>query len=93
MVKHIVLFNFKDGVNKDETVELVASVLEPLVGKIPGLLRMEVRRAFVGPDYVLYSEFENREALDHYATHPLHEEAKSRFFHFLASRVAADYEI
>ena len=93
MVKHIVLFNFKDGVNKDETVELVASVLEPLVGKIPGLLRMEVRRAFVGPDYVLYSEFENREALDYYATHPLHEEAKSRFFHFLASRVAADYDI
>ena len=73
MVKHIVLYTLKEGVNKDDAVAVIASVLEPLVGKI--------------------SEFESREALDNYAKHPLHEEAKSHFFHLLDSRVAADYEV
>ena len=93
MVKHIVLYTFKDGVNKEDAVKLIASVLEPLVGKIPGLLHMEIRRAFNGMDYALYSEFENREALIEYASHPLHMEAKDHFFHLLDSRVAADYEV
>ena len=93
MVKHIVLYTFKEGVPKDEAVKLIASVLEPLVGKIPGLMHMEIRRAFNGMDYALYSEFESREALTAYATHPLHEEAKGHFFHLLDSRVAADYDV
>jgi heme-degrading monooxygenase HmoA len=93
MVKHIVLYTLKEGVDKDEAVKLIGSVLEPLVGKIPGLLHMEIRRAYVGMDYALYSEFESREALASYATHPLHEEAKGHFFHLLDSRVAADYEV
>ena len=93
MVKHIVLYTFKEGVDKDASVELVASVLEPLVGKIPGLLHLEVRRAYNGMDYALYSEFESREALENYAVHPLHQEAKTHFFHLLDSRVAADYEV
>ena len=35
MVKHIVLYTFKEGIDKDDAVKLIASVLEPLVGKIP----------------------------------------------------------
>ncbi len=93
MVKHIVLYTFKADVNKDEAVKLIASVLEPLVGQIPGLLHLEVRRAYNGMDYALYSEFESREALDAYAVHPLHQEAKTHFFHLLDSRVAADYDV
>ena len=93
MVKHIVLYTFKEGVDKAEAVKIVASVLEPLVGKIPGLLELEVRRAFNGMDYALYSVFESREALETYAVHPLHQEAKTHFFHLLDSRVAADYEV
>jgi len=93
MVKHIVLYTFKEEVNKDEAVAVIASVLEPLVGKIPGLLHMEIRRAWGGVDYALYSEFESREALKNYASHPLHLEAKTHFFHFIGSRVAADYDL
>lgn len=93
MVKHIVLYTLKEGVDKDEAVKIVAASLEPLVGKIPGLMHMQIRRAFNGMDYALYSEFENREALQNYAKHPLHLEAKTHFHHFLATRVAADYEV
>ena len=93
MVKHIVLYTLKEGLDKDESVKLIASVLEPLVGQIPGLKHLEVRRAYVGMDYALYTEFESKEALAVYANHPLHEEAKKHFFHMLDSRVAADYEV
>ena len=93
MVKHIVLYTLKDGVDKDEAVKLIASVLEPLVGKIPGLMHMEIRRAYNGMDYALYSEFDSREALSAYAVHPLHQEAKKHFFHLLDTRVAADYDV
>ncbi len=92
MVKHIVLYTFQEGVDKDEAVKTVAAALEPLVGKIPGLKHLEIRRAFQGMDYALYSEFESREALAAYAKHPLHLEAKTHFSHLLDKRVAADYE-
>ena len=92
MVKHIVLYTLKEGVEKKEAVELIASVLVPLVGKIPGLRHMEVKQAFNGMDYALYSEFDSREALEAYAVHPLHLEAKEHFHHLLSTRVAADYE-
>ena len=93
MVKHIVLYTFKEGVDKADAVKLIASVLEPLVGKIPGLTHMEIRGAFNGMDYALYSEFESREALVNYMDHPLHLAAKEHFFHLLDSRVCADYDL
>ena len=93
MVRHIVLYTFKEGVDKDDTVKMIASLLEPLVGRIPGLLHLEVRRAYNGLDYALFSEFESREALAAYAVHPLHLEAKEQFFHLLESRAAADYDV
>lgn len=93
MVKHIVLYTLKEGVEKEEAVKLIASCLEPLAGKIPGLTHMEIRRALNGMDYALYSEFESREALQNYAVHPLHLAAKEQFHHLLATRVAADYDL
>lgn len=93
MVKHIVMYTLKEGVEKPEAVALIRSVLEPLVGKIPGLLHLEVRQSFQGMDYALYSEFESRQALENYAVHPLHLEAKGHFHHLLATRVSADYEV
>ena len=93
MIRHIVLFNVKDGEDKDQVADIASRVLEPLVGQIPGLLHIEVERCFNGVDFALYSELEDREALAFYADHPLHTEAKSHFFHLLSTRVAADYEI
>lgn len=93
MVKHIVLYTLKEGVDKNAAVALIASKLEPLVGQIPGLIRMEVRRCFAGCDYALYSEFEKAEDVPAYRAHPLHQEAKSHFHHFLATRLSADYEV
>lgn len=93
MVKHIVMYTFQEGVNKEEAIGIIDGALSPLVGKIPGLKHLEVRLAFNGMDYALYSEFESKEALAAYAVHPLHQEAKKHFHHFIATRVAADYEV
>lgn len=93
MVKHIVLYTLREDLNKAEAVKFIASALEPLVGKIPGLKHLEVRQAFGGMDYALYSEFESRQALADYAAHPLHLAAKEQFFHMIQSRVAADYDL
>lgn len=93
MVKHIVMYKFKEGVDKTAAIKVIDSALTPLVGKIPGLRHLEVRLAFQGMDYALYSEFESREALENYAVHPLHVEAKGHFSHFIDTRVAADYEL
>jgi len=92
MVKHIVMYTLKEGADKAASVEFIRSVLEPLVGQIPGLQHLEVRQAYQGMDYALYSEFESREALASYAVHPLHVAAKDQFSHLIASRVAADYD-
>ena len=94
MVKHIVVYTLKEGVNKPEAIEIIRSVLEPLVGVIPGLTHMEIRATYQGGmDYALYSEFESKEALANYAQHHAHLAAKEHFWHFLDSRVAADYEV
>ena len=93
MVRHIVMYNFKEGVDKQEAIRVIDGALTPLVGKIPGLLHLEVRLTFNGMDYALYSEFETREALEAYAVHPLHLEAKEKFHHYIGIRYAADYEV
>ena len=94
MVKHIVVYTLKEGVNKVDAIEIVRSQLEPLVGVIPGLTHMEIRATYQGGmDYALYSEFESKEALANYAKHPAHLAAKEHFWQFLDTRVAADYEV
>lgn len=93
MIKHIVLYTLKEGVNKAEAVEVIKKSLEPLVGIIPGLTHLEIRQAYQGGmDYALYSEFESRQALADYAQHPAHLEAKTHFWSFLDQRFCADYE-
>ena len=94
MVRHIVVYTLKEGVNKPEAIEIIRSQLEPLVGVIPGLKHMEIRATFQGnTDYALYSEFESKEDLLNYKDHPAHLAAKKHFHHFLNTRVAADYEV
>ena len=93
MVKHIVLYTLKEDVNKAEAIEIIRSVLEPLVGVIPGLKHLEIRPAYQGGmDYALYSEFEDRQSLKDYAVHPAHLAAKEHFWNFLDKRYCADYD-
>ena len=93
MVKHIVLFQVKEGEDVAAVTKLAQDALLPLVGQIAGLQKVEVQQTFAGMDIALYCELESREAMAFYADHPLHTAAKEKFFHLLSNRVAADYEV
>jgi hypothetical protein len=75
MVKHIVMFDFKEE-NKQANLEKAKAMLEDLMGKIPTLRGMEVGINFSqeerAMDLSLYSEFDDKEGLEVYATHPAH---------------------
>ncbi len=75
MLKHIVMFNFKDE-NKKENLIKTKKMLEALLDTVPTLKSMEVGINFSqeerAMDLSLYSEFENEEDLALYANHPEH---------------------
>ncbi len=99
MVKHIVLWKLKEeanGMSKAENAKLIQEKLESLQGQIPGLVRIEVGIDFLhsgeSADVVLYSEFENREALSVYAAHPLHTAIMPFIAEARYERRVVDYE-
>jgi quinol monooxygenase YgiN len=98
MVRHIVLWRLKDSANgcsKAENAAAIKQRLENLNGKIPGLLKLEVgydfSRGSDSSDMVLYSEFENRAALEIYQNHPLHEAVKPLVTAARAERRVVDF--
>lgn len=78
MVKHVILWQLKDGLSDSEKTEIRAGIkesLESLSGKIPGLIRIKVETdplASSNADVMLDSVFEDAESLNGYAVHPEH---------------------
>ena len=68
-----------------------------LLGKIPGLLHLEIgvdaSRIDYACDVVLYSEFESQAALDAYAMHPEHLRIKRELLDLRTARHQVDYEV
>ena len=99
MIKHIVMWRLKDtarGNSKSANAERVKEELEALQGRIPGLLSIEagldVSATEASADVVLYSEFEDRQALAAYQAHPEHEAVKAFIGEVAARRWVVDYE-
>lgn len=98
MVKHIVMWKLKEeahGNDKATNARLIKEKLEALNGQISGLIRLEVGIDFFGEgnlDVVLCSELENREALDTYQNHPLHQALLPFVKEAVTERKAVDYE-
>jgi len=100
MIKHIVMWRLKDtahGNSKTINAQLIKEKLESLNGKIPGLLKIEVGINLESEEYssdvVLYSEFESRQALEVYQSHPDHKLIKPFIFESRNERREVDYEI
>jgi len=99
MIKHIVMWNVKGDTpeEKARAVRLLKSAFEGLVGKIPGLLHMEVgvdtSRIDYACDVVLYSEFESQDALAAYAVHAEHIRVKQDLGDVRIARHQVDYEV
>jgi len=98
MIKHVVLFKFKDqaeGADKEENIRSLKSQLESLVGKIPEIKFFEIGLNFdtspAAYDVILCSEFESEEALRRYQKHPEHMKIFDFVKNACESRVLGDY--
>ena len=92
MIRHIVMWKFRPGTEKEQ--EQFLTNLQALEGVIPQLKRCEVA-VNVGEgnyDAVLVSEFDSLEALDTYKNDPRHKAVSALCKSIREDRVAVDYE-
>ena len=98
MIKHIVMWNLRGETPADKAagIALLRRSFDSLLGRIPGLLHLEICVDSSSVDYacdvVLYSEFESQAALDGYAVHPEHHRVKNELADLRIARHQVDYE-
>jgi hypothetical protein len=96
MIKHIVMFKFKDDVSH-ERIELIKQVMDDMPAKIPQILKFEtgldVKRGPKSFDLVLISEFESLDTLEQYRVHPAHQTLIKLLEDIKEVNYAVDYEI
>ena len=99
MVKHIIIWTFKDEFSTEEKEKIKAEAkeaLEALSGNIDGLLDITLVTELLpssNGEMMLDSTFESAEALAYYQKHTLHLAAADTFVRpFTASKLCIDYE-
>lgn len=99
MLKHIVMWRFKDGAEGKTALEHSACMkqhLEALVGVVPELHSLEygvdVLRSAASYDGVLTVTVDDLDALSRYANHPEHLKVVEYAKRVAESRVAVDFE-
>jgi len=104
MVRHVVFWKLKpeaDGRSAEENGKLLAEKALSLLGQVPGLLDMEISFRILSTsglegdriDVALMSTHEDAQALEVYATHPLHQPIIEWAGNIMASRHAVNYEL
>jgi len=96
MIKHIVMWKFKNEVSRADTLEMKRQ-LEALKGVVPSLvdieIGMDVSSKEASMDMVLYSEFQTLEDLAAYAGHPEHLKVVEFVKPLVCDRAVVDYQI
>ena len=98
MVKHIVLWDFKEELNDEERSVAAINLkdtLEPLSSQIEGVVSLKVvinEMSGSTKEIALISEFVSEEALNAYQIHPLHVEAGKYVKTVTKDRVCFDFE-
>lgn len=98
MVKHIVMWKLKpfaEGEDKKTNAIKLKKKLENLQGVVSGSFKMEVGINYNpgGYDVVLYSEFNDHDALENYQLHPEHIRVKEFIHEVALNSVVADYMV
>ncbi|PTV99837.1 stress responsive alpha/beta barrel protein [Halanaerobium saccharolyticum] len=99
MIKHVVMWEFKDqaaGNSKEENIELAAEKLRSLKDLVEQIKFLEVgkniNQSEAAYELVLITEFESPADLDQYQIHPEHEKVKTFIGEVAAKIVLVDYE-
>lgn len=100
MIRHIVMWKFKEyaeGKTKSENIALVREGLHALVGEISEIKKMEtgvdLMHTDASMDLVLVTEFESLQTLGVYAVHPKHVKVAEYVKKVVESRVVLDYDM
>jgi hypothetical protein len=100
MIKHIVFWRLNEnayGNDKEINAKILKKKLLAMKDKVDGIVSIEIGFDFSNEkdscDVVLYSEFENKEALHRYQIHYDHEEIKKWLSEVRYERRVVDYEI
>ncbi len=100
MIKHIVMWKFKDeaeGRTKAENCRYIKERLEALPPIISRIRKLEVGINFntsaMAFDMALYSEFDSQEDLEIYQNHPEHKKVSEYVTKVREARAVADYTI
>ena len=98
MVKHIILWKLKAGLQDKEAVKAgIKEGLEGLLGIVPGLISIRVQTSHLessNADLMLDSIFTDEAALKGYAVHPAHVAvADGKVRPFAETRLCLDYEL
>lgn len=97
MVKHVVMWNIKEELNKEEIIPVLKAKLEALPDSIDYLLKAELgvhyNKKETGRDVILYTEYNTFEDFENYLVHPAHKEVGKYVRSVVCDRVDVDYEI
>ncbi len=99
MVKHIIIWTFKDELTDKQKIERrkeIKNGLESLKGKIDGLEDIKVYTDFLDSsngDLMLYSLFSDEQALKAYQTNPEHLKVAEIVRASVSSRKCVDFEV
>ena len=96
MIKHIVMWKFKEDVAAEDKLEMKRQ-LEALQGVVPSLIDIEIGLDVVGKeaskDMVLTTEFNSMDDLAAYAGHPEHVKVVEFVKPLVCERAVVDYEV
>lgn len=99
MIKHVVMWEFKDfaeGNKKEKNIEIVAEKLLSLQDLVEQIKFLEVgkniNKSDAAYELVLITEFENLSDLDQYQNNPEHKKVAAFIEKTAAKRVLVDYE-
>lgn len=98
MIKHIVMWKLKPGIELDDPrIEEAAAALRALKGVVPGLVDLHFGVDFshkgFSYDMGLTSTLESREALEGYQVHPAHVAAAGLIVELTADKALVDFEV
>lgn len=94
MIQHIVLWTFKEGVDKDATFAELEKGFASFTGTVPGLVAFKLYKGYQGYDVALVSVHESREALEQgYRQHPEHLKMQKVVAATREARASCDFEM
>ena len=98
VIRHVVMWSVRgeDTASRSSNAALVKREFESLRGQVPGMVALEVgvdeSRVDYACEVVLIADFDSRDALLGYATHPAHLAVRGRLGDLRSARHQVDFE-